>query len=325
MTFTRRSIAATALAAPFVLAGTGASAQAWPARGVRIIVPFAPGGSADLAARFVADRLGQALGQPFTVENRPGAGSVVGTEAAMRAPADGYTILTITNAHTANETLLPNRPFVLLRDFVPVAPATIATNLVAVHPSVPANTMQELIALARARPGTLNFASSGPGTVYHIAGEDLKQRTGINIVHVPYRGAAEARTDLIGGQVQIMFDAIPSMIQHARAGRVRVLATTGSRRSDLLPDVPTVQEAGVPGFEAVLWVGFVAPAGTPPEAVQRFNDAMRQLMSTPAAREHWHRQGAEALVMTPPEFRAYVQRDIDQLGQLIRTARITAS
>ena len=324
MTFSRRSIVASALASPFVLAAPGARAQAWPARGVRIIVPFAPGGSADLAARFVAERLGQSLGQPFVVENRPGAGSVVGTEAAARAPADGYTILTITNAHTANETLLPNRPFVLLRDFVPVAPATVATNLVAVHPSVPANTMQELIALARARPGTLNFASSGPGTVYHIAGEDLKARTGIDIVHVPYRGAAEARTDLIAGQVQIMFDAIPSMIQNARAGRVRVLATTGSRRSPLLPDVPTVQESGVPGFEAVLWVGFVAPTGTPADAVQRINDAMRELMADAAVRAHWERQGAEAMVMNPAEFGAFVRRDIEQLGELIRTARISA-
>ena len=325
MTFTRRSIVASALAAPVVLAATGARAQAWPARSVRVIVPFAPGGSADLAARFVAERLGQSLGQPFVVENRPGAGSVVGTEAAARAPADGYTILTITNAHTANETLLPNRPFVLMRDFVPVAPATMATNLVAVHPSVPANTMQELIALARARPGTLNFASSGPGTVYHIAGEDLKARTGIDIVHVPYRGAAEARTDLISGQVQIMFDAIPSMIQNARAGRVRVLATTGARRSPLLPEVPTVQESGVPGFEAVLWVGFMAPAGTPPEAVQRFNDAMRELMADAAVRAHWERQGAEAMSMNPAEFGAFVRRDIEQLGELIRTARISAS
>ena len=241
--------------------GGPALAQDYPARAVKIIVPFAAGGPADLYARDLGRRLQEVLGQPFVVDDRPGAGSVVGTDAAAKSAPDGYTLLLISNAQTVNESLLANKPYALMRDFVPIAPINYSDLVMVVHPSVPAKTLAEFIALAKAQPGKLNYASSGPGTPYHMAGELFKAMAGVDIVHVPYRGSSGARIDLIGGQVQMMFDAVTTMSEHVKAGQVRALATTGRTRSTVLPDVPTVAEAGVPGYEATIWLGIDGAQG----------------------------------------------------------------
>src|SRR5215470_10703948 len=253
---------ATTLAALAALAGSsGALAQDYPNRPVKIIVPFAAGGPADVYARFLAQRLQEAMGQPFIVDDRPGAGSIVGTDAAAKSAPDGYTLLLMSNTHTVNESLIPNKPFALTRDFAPVAPINYSDLVMVVHPSVKAKTLSEFIALCKAQPGKLNYASSGPGTPYHMAGELFKAMAGVDIVHVPYKGSSGARTDILGGQVQMMFDAITTMAPHVQAGRLRALATTGKTRSSVLPDVPTLSEAGVPGYEATIWLGVMAPKG----------------------------------------------------------------
>ena len=246
------------------VAGGGVLAQDYPAKPVKIIVPFAAGGPADVYARFLGQRLSESLGQPFVVEDRPGAGSVIGTDAVAKSPPDGYTLLMMSNAQTVNESLIPNKPYALLRDFAPVAPVNYSDLVLVVHPSVQANSLADLIKLAKASPGKLNYASSGPGTPYHMAGELFKAMAGVDIVHIPYKGSSGARTDVLGGQVQMMFDAVTTMSEHAKAGQVRPLATTGKTRSSVLPNVPTMNEAGVPGYEAVIWLGIMAPKATPP-------------------------------------------------------------
>ncbi len=314
-------LAAGGLAAPRRSVAQGA---AWPTRALRIVVPFGLGGSADVAARFLSEPLGQALGQPVVVENRPGAGAVIGTEAVVKSAPDGHTLLMMSNTHTANETLLPNRPYVLMRDLAPVAAVNIAYNVLVVHPSVPARTVAELIAHAKANPGRLDYASSGPGTPYHIAGEVFRAMAGIEVTHVPFRGSDQARTAVIAGQVPIMFDAIPTMAEHIRGGRVRGLATTGPQRSPMLPDLPTVAET-LPGYESSLWLGLMAPAGTPQPVVERLNAEVNRILSLPATREAQARLGAQPMPMTVAEFDAFLRRDIQRQGEWIRMARIQAS
>src|SRR3981081_530617 len=237
--------------------------QAYPARAVRIVVPFATGGPADIYARFVGAKLQEALGQPFVIEDRPGGGSIVGTDVVAKSPPDGYTLLMMSNTHTVNETLIPKKPFDLMRDLAPISGVNYSDLLLVIHPSVPANNLKEFIALAKSRPGALNYASSGPGTPYHMAGELFKAMAGVDIVHVPHKGSDQARTAILGQQVDMMFAAITTMAANARAGRVKALASSGRTRSPVTPDVPTVSEAGVPGYEATIWLGLMAPAGTP--------------------------------------------------------------
>lgn len=306
--------AATLLAAP-------ARAQAWPSRPVRLIVPFGLGGSADIAARFLAEPLAQAFGQPFVVENRPGGGGTIGADAVAKAPPDGHTLLVMSNTHTANETLLPNRPYVLLRDLAPVAFINIAHHVLVVHPSVPARTLAEFLAYARAHPGRVDYASSGPGTPYHIAAEVFRARAGIDINHIPFRGSNEARTAIIAGQVQMMFDAIPTMAEQARAGRVRALGTSGPRRSPLLPDVPAIAEE-LPGYEASIWLGLMAPAGTPPAVIERLNAEVNRIMSLPATQEAQLRMGALTDPMSVAAFADFLRQDIARQAEAIRLARI---
>ncbi len=293
-------------------------AQAWPSRPVRIIVPFAPGGPADIYARAVGEKLGSALGQPFVVENRPGGGSIVGTDAAAKSAPDGYTLLMMSNTHTVNESLGPGKPFELLRDFVPVAPVNYSDLVLVVHPSVPASTLPEFLALARARPGAMNYASSGNGTPYHMAGELFKAMAGVDIVHVPYKGSSGARTDILGGQVQMMFDAITTMAPNVRAGKLKALGTTGKARSATLPDVPTVSEAGVPGYEAVIWLGLMAPAGTPRPVVERLNAEVTRATSSPEMREAWAKQGAVAMSMSTGEFARFMREDIEKWARIVK-------
>lgn len=299
-----------------------AQAQDYPARAVRIVVPFGAGGPADVYARFIAQALQEDLKQSFVVENRPGAGSIIGTNEVAKASPDGYTLLMMSNTHTVNETLNPNKPFQLMRDFVAVAPVNYSDLVVVVHPSVAAKDLKEFLALLKAKPGDLNYASSGPGTPYHMAGELFKAMSGTNIVHVPHRGSGEARTSVIGGHVQMMIDAITTMAPAVQQNQVRALGTTGLKRSAVLPDVPTISEAGVPGYEALIWLGIMAPAGTPPAIVEMLNRAIGAAVSRPATAEAWRRQGAEPMQMSAAEFDAYARRDIEKWAGVIKSAGI---
>ena len=306
------------VAALAVMSGLPALAQEYPARPVKIIVPFAAGGPADIYARFLAQRLEVALGQPFIVDDRPGAGSVIGTDAAAKSAPDGYTLLLMSNTHTVNESLVPNKPYALLRDFIPVAPVNYSDLVLVVHPAVPANNLAELLALAKSKPGKLNYASSGPGTPYHMAGELFKAMAGLDIVHVPYKGSSQARTDTLGGQVDMMFDAVTTMSEFAKAGKVRALATTGKARSSVLPNVPTMSEAGVPGYETVIWLGVMAPKGTPPEIVRRLNTEITTIIGRPEVRDEWLRQGAVAMKMNPEDFGRYIVDDIAKWERIVK-------
>jgi tripartite-type tricarboxylate transporter receptor subunit TctC len=306
------------VAALAVMSGVTALAQDYPVRAVKIIVPFAAGGPADIYARFLAQRLEAALAQPFVIDNRPGAGSVMGTDVAAQSTPDGYTLLLMSNAQTVNESLVPNKPYALVRDFVPVAPVNYSDLVLVVHPAVAANTLAELIALAKSKPGKLNYASSGPGTPYHMAGELFKAMAGVDIVHIPYKGSSQARTDTLGGQVDMMFDAVTTMSEFAKLGKVRPLATTGKVRSSVLPNVPTMSEAGVPGYEAVIWLGVMAPKGTPPEIVRRLNAEITTIVGRPDVREEWSRQGAVAMKMSPAEFGRYIVDDIAKWERIVK-------
>jgi tripartite-type tricarboxylate transporter receptor subunit TctC len=302
----------------FALAVAPAAAQDYPSRPVKIIVPFAAGGPADVYARFIAQRLQEAMGQSFVIENRPGAGSVTGTDAVAKSSPDGYTLLLMSNAQTVNESLIPNKPYALLRDFAPVAPINYSDLVLVVHPSVAANSLADLIRIAKASPGKLNYASSGPGTPYHMAGELFKAMAGVDIVHIPYKGSSGARTDVLGGQVDMMFDAVTTMSEYAKAGKVRPLATTGKVRSTVLPDVPTMAAAGVPGYEAVIWLGAMAPKNTPPPIVNRLNAEIAKIVARPDVRDEWAKQGAVAMHMTPDQFRSFVADDIVKWERIVR-------
>ena len=308
------------LAALLLAPATSALAQDYPTRPVRMIVPFAAGGPADVYARFLAQRLQEALGQPFVVDDRPGGGSVIGTEAVAKSPADGYTLLVMSNTHTVNESLMPNKPFVLMRDFVGVAPINSSDLVLVVHPSVKANTIAELIAQAKAEPGKMSYASSGPGTPYHMAGELFKSMAGVDILHVPYKGSAGARTDVLGGQVQMMFDAVTVMSQHAREGKVKALGTSGTARSSVLPGVPTIAEAGVPGYETTIWLGVMAPKGTPAAIVAKLNAEIGRIVSRQDVRDDWAKQGAVPMTMTPAEFTRYLEQDIVKWERVVKVS-----
>jgi tripartite-type tricarboxylate transporter receptor subunit TctC len=292
--------------------------QPYPAKPVKIIVPFAAGGPADIYARAIGEKLSAALGQPFVIEDKPGGGSIVGTDAAAKSAPDGYTLLMMSNTHTVNESLIPERPFVLMRDFIPVAPVNYSDLVLVVHPSVNAPTLKDFIALAKAKPGSLNYASSGSGTPYHMAGELFKVSAGVDIVHVPYKGSSGARTDLLGGQVQMMFDAITTMAPNVRAGKLRALATTGKTRSSVLPDVPTLNEAGVPGYEAVIWLGIMAPAGTPRPVVEKLNAEITRIVNSPEVKDAWAKQGAVSMSMSTEEFARYMREDIDKWARIVK-------
>ncbi len=311
------------LAAPFMASDT-ALAQGYPNRPVKIIVPFGPGGPADIYARAVGQHLSETLKQNFVIENKPGAGAVIGTTEASRALPDGYTLLMMSNTHTANETLLPNRGYVLTQAFVPVAPVNASDLVIVVHPSVEAKTLKEFIDLAKARPGALTYSSSGNGTPYHLAGENFKAITRTDMVHLPHRNSGDSRNSVLGGHAQMMMDAVTTMTPTINAGQVRALATTGSVRSAILPDLPTAAEAGVPGFEATIWLGILAPAGTPQEIVDLLNAEIRRFQSRPDIKDAWAKQGAIAVSLTPQQFGAYITSDIAKWKQVIESANIKA-
>ena len=298
--------------------------QTYPSRPVKIIVPFAAGGPADNFARFMGQRLSDSLGQPCVVDNRPGGGSVIGTDVAAKAVPDGYTLLLMSNAHTVNETLLTSKPFNLTRDFVGVAPINSSDLVLVAHPSVKAGNLKELIAMTKAAPGKFNYASSGPGTPYHMAGELFKSMAGVYLVHIPYRGSSGARTDIIGGQVDMMFDAVTTMTEQVKAGKVKAIATSGQQRSTVFPDVPTLNEAGLAGYDATIWIGLMAPKGTPKAVVDKLNEAVTKIASSADVKAQWGKQGAAPILLTAKAFDKYIKDDIDKWAKVIKTAGIKA-
>jgi tripartite-type tricarboxylate transporter receptor subunit TctC len=295
------------------------AAQNYPSRPVKFIVPFGAGGPADVYARVLAQHLSEETKQTFLVEDRPGAGSIIGTDAVAKAAPDGYTLLIMSNTHTTNESLLPNKPFQLMRDFVPVATINYSDLLMVVHPSVQAKTVKELIELAKKEPGKLNYASSGPGTPYHMAGELFKAMTQTDIVHVPHKASGDARNSVISGTVQVMFDAVTTMSALAKGGQVRALGTTGLTRSQLTPDLPAIAET-VPGYEATIWLGVMAPKGTPKEIVTFLNTAINKVINLPEVKAAWLQQGAIPLVKTPEEFDAYLRKDIEKWADVVKVS-----
>jgi tripartite-type tricarboxylate transporter receptor subunit TctC len=297
-------------------------ADDYPSRPIHVIVPYSPGGPTDVYGRLLAQYLGEALKQPLIIENRPGAGTIVGTDAAARSAPDGYTLLMMSSTHTVNESLVPKKPYKLMRDFVAVAPIINSDLVMVVPPSLPADSVKEFIELARAKPGSLNFASSGIGSNYHMAGELFKAMTGTNLVHVPYKGSGTARTDILAGQVQMMFDSVPTMAPFVLAEKVRALATTGIERSQILPNVPTMSEAGVPGYEATLWVGLMAPAGTPKPVIDLLNSEINKFLARPDVHDVLAKQGAVAMSMTPGEFDSFLRAQIAKWEKIVNSAAL---
>ena len=304
-------------------ASAGALGQAYPTKPVKIIVPYSAGGPADIYARFIGDRLQKSMGHPFVIENRPGAGAIIGTDAVAKSAPDGYTLLMMSNTHTVNESLFTKKPYSLLRDLAPIAPVNYSDLILVVHPSVPANNLKELIALAKAKPGALNYASSGPGTPYHMAGELFKAMAGIDVVHVPHKGSAEARTSVLAGNVQMMFDAITTMAPLVQAGKVRAIATSGKTRSPITPNVPTLNEAGVPGYDAVIWLGVMAPAGTPKAVIDTLNADIRKIANSPDVKEIWAKQGAVPMQMSSEEFGKFMEQDIQKWAKVVKISGAT--
>jgi tripartite-type tricarboxylate transporter receptor subunit TctC len=311
------ALAAVVLVIEAFLAGP-CVAQDYPTRPIRIVVPFGAGGPADVAARVLGNAMQENFKQPFVIENRPGAGAVIGTQEVAKSSPDGYTLLMMSNTQTANESLVPQRKYELMRDLVPIAPINYSDLVIVVHPSVPAKTLKEFITLAKSQPGKLNYASSGQGTPYHMAGELFKSMAGIDLVHVPYRNSGEARNGVIGGQVQMMIDAVTTMAPNVNQGQVRALATTGESRSSVLPDVPTAKQAGLSGYEATIWLGLMAPTGTPKPIVEKLNAAVNAAIKRPEIVKLWADQGAAPMSMTPDEFDKYLRNDILKWAEVVK-------
>jgi tripartite-type tricarboxylate transporter receptor subunit TctC len=311
------------LALAGVVAGTAASrADDYPTRPVKIIAPFGAGGPTDVYTRDIAEELQKSLHQAFVIENRPGAGTTLGTDLVARATADGYTLLMVSSTQTVNETLYANKPYRLMGDLAAVAPLMANDLVLVVHPAVPAKTLAELLALARQKPGTLNFGSSGPGSNYHMAAELLKSLTGIDIVHVPYKGSTGMRTDILGGQIQMLFDSIPTMAPMVQSGMVRALGTSGTTRSPILPNVPTIAEAGVPGFQFSQWIGFMAPKATPQPIVDKLNGTITAILGRPDTKAAWEAQGATPMVMTQAAFTAFMEAEIAKWAKVVAANHI---
>jgi tripartite-type tricarboxylate transporter receptor subunit TctC len=312
------------LAAATAAAGSSAQtpAQQYPTRPVRIISPFAPGGGNDTLCRIVSQRLGENLGQQVIVENRAGANGIVGTEVAARAAPDGYTIVLIPSGHAVNASLYKKLPFEPIRDFSPITLVGSSPLVLAVHPSLPVKNVKELIALARARPEQLTYVSAGVGASGHLGGALFETLTGTKMTHIPYKGMAVAIVDLMSGQVTMTFGTSLSVVPHVRAGRLRALATTGTKRSPALPDLPTVAEAGVTGYEASLWYGFAGPARMPPGIVQRLNSAIVAVLRLPDVRERLASQGVDPQYNTPDEFAKLLVSDVERWAKVIQRAGI---
>jgi tripartite-type tricarboxylate transporter receptor subunit TctC len=313
----RRFLQLAAGAAVLPAVSTIGAAQTWPARPVRLIIGYTPGGSADLTARLMGQWLSERLGQPFVIENRPGGGTNIATEAVVRAPSDGYTLLLAAPANAINATLYEKLNFNFLRDVEPVAGIIRFPNVVVVNPQVPVKSIPELIAYAKANPGKLNMASSGNGSTIHMSGELFKMLTGTDMVHVPYRGGAPALTDMISGQVQVMFDNIPTCAEHVKSGKLRGLAVTSTTRSEVLPDLPVLADF-LPGYEASAWYGFVAPKNTPPEVIDTLNKATNAVLAEPAAKTRFAELGAILLPGSPADFGKLLADETEKWGKVVK-------
>ena len=296
-----------------------AAAETYPAKPVHVVVPYPAGGPVDILGRILAQKLTETLGQPFVVDDRPGASGTLGSEIVAKSPPDGYTLVIGNNAtHATNETLYANLPYVTLRDFAPVALVATVTNIAVVHPALPVHSIAELIAYAKASPGKLNYASSGSGSAAHLTGEMFKIATGTDIVHVPYRGAAPAATDLLAGQVGLMFASAPTVVQYVQAGTLRALAVTGETRWAKLPAVPTMIESGLPGFTSEVWFGVLAPAGTPPAIVGTLNAEIVKAAKSPDVQGKLGAQGFEVTTSTPAQFTEFIRGEVAKWAKVIR-------
>jgi tripartite-type tricarboxylate transporter receptor subunit TctC len=307
--------------AVLALTAAGALAQTYPTKPIRLVVPFPPGGTTDILAREVGQTLSAALGQPVVIDNRPGAAGNIGSELVAKSAPDGYTLLMATvGTHAINPSLYAKLPYDHVADFAPVILVASVPNVLEVTPSLPVHSVADLIKLAKQEPGRINFASSGSGTSIHLSGELFKTMAGVNMTHVPYKGSAPALTDLIGGQVQVMFDNLPSSLQQIKAGKLRAIAVTSAQRAPALPDVPTIAESGLPGFEATSWFGVVAPAGTPPAIVARLNADVNQWLQTPEAKEKLLAQGAAAAGGSPEQFAAYIRAETEKWAKVVKAS-----
>ena len=321
MTFSRRQLVAAALAALAALAANGpALAEAYPSKPIKIVVPYTPGGPTDIAARIVGQKLSEQLRQPVIIDNKPGAGGNIGADAVAKAPADGYTLLLVTTGHTINPALYPKMPYDLKKDLVPVSQLTSGPMVVAVNPGLGVNSIQELIALAKAKPGTLNFASAGNGASTHLAPELFSMMAGIKMNHIPYKGSAPALTDVMAGNAQVAFDFMTSAMPYVRGGKLKGLATTGLTRSPAAPELPTVAEAGVPGFEVIGWNGVMVPAGTPAEVIAKLNAEIKKALALPEVSDRIAALGSSAHWSAPADFGNYVQAETAKWGKVVKAS-----
>ena len=318
-------LARTVLAALLVCLAAGASAQAYPSRPVRVIIPLGTGGTTDVPGRIVAQRLSEALGQQFVVENKTGAGGTIGADFVAKSKPDGYTLLLTATPHVITANLYKNLPYNALTDFAPVIRVASGPYVLTVHPSLGVNSVRELIALAKAQPGKIDYASSGNGSAQHLVGAMFAHMAGIQLTHVPYKGSSQAQQDLVAGIVKVSFVGTPIVIPHVKSGRLKALAVTTAQRSPQMPDVPTIAEAGVPGYEALVWVGLLAPAGTPPDIIAKLNGEIAKLLGAPDVRQLFALSGVEPTPTTPEEFGAYLKSEFDKWGKVVRDSGATVN
>jgi tripartite-type tricarboxylate transporter receptor subunit TctC len=309
------------LLAGLAAAPHAAAADAYPSKPIRLVVPFPAGGSLDVVARAIGQKLADAWGQPVVVDNRPGAGGNIGADLVAKSAPDGYTILEgALSTHAVNVSLYSKMPYDPVRDFAPITLVAVTPNVLVLNPLVPANSVKELIAYAKAHPGKLSFGSGSNGSAGHLAGELFKMEAGVDMVHVPYKGAAPAMQDLLAGQTQLMFDNLANSMQYVRAGKLKALAVTTGHRSALVPDLPTLAEEGLPGFDISTWWGFMAPAGTPKEIVAKWNAEVTRILSTPEMKAFFAQQGAEPAPTTPEAFAAMIQREIVKYAKIVKAS-----
>lgn len=307
------------LAVSFAAPEGGALAQTYPSKPIRIVVPFPPGGPADILARIIGQNLAESWGQQAVIDNRAGAGGNIGSEMVAKALPDGYTLLMgFVGTHAINASLYSTMPYDNVKDFEPVSLVAMVTIILVVHPSIPANSVKELIVLARSRPGQLTFGSPGNGTPQHLAGELFNTMAGVKMVHIPYKGAVPALTDLLGGRVSLIFSSMPPALPHVKAGKLRALAVTSARRSSAAPNVPTIAESGLPGYEVINWYGILVPAGTPKEIVARLNAEILKILNVPDVKERLSAQGAETFSSTPQEFAAYIRKETEKWAKVVK-------
>ena len=319
-----RLVRTAAIACATVLA-LGAQAETYPNRPVKIIVPFAPGGFTDVVARILQTQLAAALGQPVVIENKPGAGSTIGTGEVARAKPDGYTLAMVSTTHTITPSIYKKMPYDAIADFTPVMKLAEGPYVLVVNPSLPARSVRELVALAKAEPGRIDYASSGNGSSQHLVGALFAQMAGVKLNHVPYKGSGQAMQDLVGGQVKVSFVGGPNAVPYLANGRLRALGVTTRKRSADLPDIPSIDEAGIPGFDATLWLGLLAPPGTPVEIVSTLREAVTRALSTPEARKLVNSAGVDVALSSPEEFAALLKSEVERWGKVVKATGATVN